>query len=341
MAEPAAIIEGRLAALETAVKEQEACLLVIQAQNSTIQDQQVALAALINELRQDVRGLAAVIPYSPANPQNPPIPQPDTLPTPPNPSPQPNREPKLQLPNRYDGEVGKCRGFLVQCMVAFRAQPTRYMTEDARVAFILSLLTGAALAWAEPLVRAEAPVMLNSSRLMDEMTLVFDHDITADEAGIRLTRLRQGARSVADFSIEFRSLAGETGWAEPPLITLFAAALSDPVKDELAAREKSDTLADLITKAIRIDNRIRERNREKHKPTPTVPRVAPLSSVPRSYESSRASPYKGGEPMEIGSSSLSEARRETRTREGLCYYCGQTGHLKRDCPKLAGKGQSR
>lgn len=56
---------------------------------------------------------------------------------------------------------------------------------------------------------------------MNEMTIVFDHDISGKEAATRLTRIRQGNQSVANFSITFRALAGETGWAQEPLITPF------------------------------------------------------------------------------------------------------------------------
>ena len=79
-------------------------------------------------------------------------------PSPPTPAPSPvpliTREPKLQLPLRYEGEAGKCRDFIAQCEIFFRAQPSRFSTEDSRVSFILSLLTGTALSWVGPLIRA-------------------------------------------------------------------------------------------------------------------------------------------------------------------------------------------
>ena len=63
--------------------------------------------------------------------------------------------------------------------------------------------------------------MRDIDRLMKEMVIVFDHDVSGQEAAMRLTRLRQGNETVAPFSITFRALAGETGWAEAPLQSIF------------------------------------------------------------------------------------------------------------------------
>lgn len=80
----------------------------------------------------------------------------------------------------------------------------------------------------------------------------------------RLFSLRQGSRSVADFAIDFRTLAAESGWNTEALITAFHHSLSAAMKDELASRDLGGDLKYLITMAIRIDNRMRERVRQHH-----------------------------------------------------------------------------
>ncbi|KAJ8353593.1 hypothetical protein SKAU_G00211600 [Synaphobranchus kaupii] len=57
---------------------------------------------------------------------------------------------------------------------------------------------------------ANAPVILDSIQLMNEMQLVFDHEVSGEEAARKLTSLRQGTDTVAAFAIAFRPLAGET-----------------------------------------------------------------------------------------------------------------------------------
>ena len=51
----------------------------------------------------------------------------------------------LTLPRPYEGDFELCCGFLSQCDLIFRYQPSRYSTGGAQVAFIMSLLTGQAL----------------------------------------------------------------------------------------------------------------------------------------------------------------------------------------------------
>lgn len=55
--------------------------------------------------------------------------------------------PRLALPEKYDGAPGRCRGFLLQCSIYIAQQPQAFTNEEAKVAFIVSLLSGKALEW--------------------------------------------------------------------------------------------------------------------------------------------------------------------------------------------------
>lgn len=56
--------------------------------------------------------------------------------------------PHLAFPGKFDGSPEKCKGFLLQCSMFVNQQPQLYPTEDSRVSFVCSLLTGRALDWA-------------------------------------------------------------------------------------------------------------------------------------------------------------------------------------------------
>lgn len=145
----------------------------------------------------------------------------------------------------------------------FKVQPSRFTNEDSRVAFIFSLLSGTALSWAGSLIRSKSRIVNTTESLMNESISVFDHNITGQNATTRLMNFKQGKRSVAEFSILFRSLASETGWDDIPLMTVFIHALSEPVRDALATLDPPSSLDALVKTAVRIDNRVREREREK------------------------------------------------------------------------------
>lgn len=175
--------------------------------------------------------------------------------------------------------------------------------------------------------------MNSATDLMKEMIMVFDQDVTGREAATRLTHIRQGNQSVAAFSITFRSLAGETGWPEAPLCTLFSNALIDPVKDALALMDYPDTLDALISAAIRVDKRIREREWEKQGTKTTRTTHIPHSQAVLVVGNP---PYSsiGEEPMQVDSSHLRQGREFLPLV--ICWHCRQKGHLRRNCPKRKG-----
>uniref|UniRef100_A0A8D3CDT3 DUF4939 domain-containing protein n=1 Tax=Scophthalmus maximus TaxID=52904 RepID=A0A8D3CDT3_SCOMX len=49
----------------------------------------------------------------------------------------------------FAGELNKCRGFLLQCGLVFQQKPQSFSTESAKVHYVLGLLRGRALVWAE------------------------------------------------------------------------------------------------------------------------------------------------------------------------------------------------
>lgn len=123
--------------------------------------------------------------------------------------------------------------------LAFSLQPSAFPTEQSRVAYIIALLKGWARSWATAEWEKQTPICFKVDRFVEEFRKVFDTDwvVSGHEEGQRLTTCHQGDRSVADYSIEFRTLARETGWEERSLAVLFAQGLSEEMKDELAAHE--------------------------------------------------------------------------------------------------------
>uniref|UniRef100_A0A3B3B5B8 DUF4939 domain-containing protein n=1 Tax=Oryzias melastigma TaxID=30732 RepID=A0A3B3B5B8_ORYME len=55
--------------------------------------------------------------------------------------------PRIALPDKFNGDPEQCVGFLMQCELFLRQQPSLYPTEEAKVSLVCSLLTGAACDW--------------------------------------------------------------------------------------------------------------------------------------------------------------------------------------------------
>ena len=139
-------------------------------------------------------------------------------------------EPRLPPPERYSGEPGTCRPFLTQCSLLFELQPSAYPSERARVAFIISQLTGRARDWGTAEWERQSLVCSSVKLFSDGLKRVFDHVTPGREAARGLLHLTQEGRSVADYSIEFRTIAAESKWNSDALFDAFYHGLSKPLR---------------------------------------------------------------------------------------------------------------
>lgn len=247
-----------------------------------------------------------------ATPEQPSV---STAPSPPpapvSPHHSPHKEPYVPSPEPYAGEIGGASGFVLRCSLVFDQQPLSYPTDRAKIAYTVNLLRGRAAQWATALWEQESPILSSFDNFTGELCRIFDHPRQGQEAAKRLLSLVQGSRSVADFSIDFRIAASESGWGELELKGVFLRGLSSELKDELASRDEPDSLESLISLAICIDNRLRERRQEKMQTSSTRDReLAPpvvLSaspgppSPPQAHATPNASPV---EPMQLGRARL-------------------------------------
>ncbi len=58
----------------------------------------------------------------------------------------------------YSGEAVECSGFLLQVALFIEMQPQKFPTEQTKVAFMISLLTGRALLWARAIWKAQSTI---------------------------------------------------------------------------------------------------------------------------------------------------------------------------------------
>ena len=250
----------------------------------------------------------------------------------------PSVEPVLSRPKIYDGDLTKCKGFIAQCELLFCHQSSRFTSDAARVALIVSLLGGRALDWAVAFLGKNTEFANNYSAFVSEFRLVFDHPSDGSDSASRLHSLSQGSRSVAEFAVEFRILAAGCNWGEEALMSAFRRGLSESIKD-LILRDRPNTLASLISLALQVDDRLRERRIERSQRNPPVPRV-PFNSRVQTSSRHDAPPQRSAspppnqndpEPMQLGRSRLTRAVREHRMLNKLCLYCGKSGHFVLSC----------
>uniref|UniRef100_A0A672F1J4 CCHC-type domain-containing protein n=1 Tax=Salarias fasciatus TaxID=181472 RepID=A0A672F1J4_SALFA len=256
----------------------------------------------------------------------------------------------LAHPEKFSGDSGDCRAFLTQCDLHFELQSAMFPSDRSKIAYLISHLTGRAAAWARAEWCHKSTVCTSLPAFIKAFSQMFQRVSTRREAGNALMNLCQGRRRVVDYAVELKILALKSGWNSEALIDKFQHGLSDAVKDRLFLLDIPDNLDDLIALAIKIDNRLLERERErvlnKTSSRPTEHRrchTAPTGSwcfPPRSFDADPDTPSSTPSEKlgEVGRARLSPEERERRFRQQRCLYCGQHGHLLASCPV---KGQTR
>ncbi|KAK4514147.1 putative secondary metabolism biosynthetic enzyme [Mucor velutinosus] len=113
-------------------------------------------------------------------------------------------------------------------------------------------------------------------------------------------------------------------WNDAVLMLQFKVNLSQAIQNELARRPTPASLESLIFEAIDIDNKLikgpRERRHINNNNTITRSPPSPMDIDPKPNQSSR----------------ISKEERDGCNQNRSCFYCGDSTHFKRDCPKING-----
>uniref|UniRef100_A0A3B4XZG7 Retrotransposon gag domain-containing protein n=1 Tax=Seriola lalandi dorsalis TaxID=1841481 RepID=A0A3B4XZG7_SERLL len=255
-------------------------------------------------------------------------------------------EPHIPPPAKYSGDPNTCRQFITQCQLTFNAQPLRYASEAAKVAYLVNLLEGPPLSFYNALFEQNSPLAMSAEAFAGELKRVYDHPMRGQPAGLQLSRIRQGRLSVREFVSRFQSAAVESGWNEAALITAFLNGLNRDVGREMALQREHTNLDEAINSAIKVSDQLSlwhvepaasstfcSEQRTFHGPSRDVP--SPREDhweIPRSSEP---------EPMQIDGIHLSPEEKSRRIRAQSSLYCGQAGHFTATCPIRLAKGPAR
>jgi len=245
---------------------------------------------------------------------------------------------KLASPERFSGEPGQCRAFLVDCSIHFEQLPQAFTTDRSKIAFMISHLAGRARAWATAEWARGSPLCFSFTDFRTALMRIFDPVSSDREKARELSRLTQGRDSVCDYAIRFRTLAVESGWDNTALYDIFLKGLATRIQELLLPVDLPADLDSLISLAIRTDNRVRELRQpqssgsttERYLRSPALGGQVPRYSPPEHCLPSSIAGEE--EPMQIGRMRLTPEERRRRQQEGSCFYCGKTNHLVAACP---------
>lgn len=265
----------------------------------------------------------------------------------------PPAEPKVALPERFNGNKKTIRTFLNQLDLLFMLNPSRYPNDGVKVATAGSLFSGAAASWFNPMLErtADFSELLNDwTSFKQRLREAFGGIDPAVQAESELQMLRQGNNPVHDYTARFLQIAADLNWNEAALIFHYRQGLSEEIKDELSHHDRPASLDQLTALASRIDSRLTERRLERagSRTNHTVrPRMNFNTQPPNTPAPKMEFPPTEPTAMDVDAvrrAPLTQAEKDRRFHQDLCLYCGHDDHFVSKCPfipKNSSKGPRR
>ncbi len=195
-------------------------------------------------------------------------------------------------------------------------QPQQFVSERSKVAFLISLLSGRALLWAQAIWNSQSSLINSFNAFSAPFRQVFGLSTGSLSIADQLIRLRQGTSSVSMYTQQFRTLAASCGWNETALLTAYRQGLDPQIRTQMAIYDDNVGLESFMQEAVKISQRLSACLPDENAHSQASPTACP--PVP--------------EPMQLDSHRLTRTERARRLATGLCLYCGTSGHFIQKCP---------
>ncbi len=130
--------------------------------------------------------------------------------------------------------------------------------------------------------------------------------------------------SIHDYALKFRTLAAASGRDESPLLTTYRQGLEPRLRLHLAAYDDTIGLERFIQLSIRVANGMHSCMEDQQVLTNPIPFLRRPENI--------SPPEPVLEPMQVDNTRLSLTERQRRLSQGLCLYCGASGHAIANFP---------
>jgi hypothetical protein len=242
-------------------------------------------------------------------------------------------------PDTFDGTRDHLRPFITKLSLKIAGNTTRFPDLQHQLRYAFSFLRGPAYNTMEPHLRNNEVNFTSLNEFFEVLRIAFGDPDEVKTAVRKLEALRQNNREFSQYYAEFQRLITILQYDDQAKCHALERGLNREIKDALVHQDNppNETFTQFVARLNRLDNRIRARKNEQNTGRPTnTPRApaVPTSSIPRPVEQGTTDVGTHPGPMNLSANRghISTAERARRIAQGLCNYCGGTGHFAAQCP---------
>ena len=232
---------------------------------------------------------------------------------------------------KFDGKADKLSSFLLTIEDVINSRRHQYDSDYERVRLVARNLIGKAASWYSCMVERSDESLLDFQQFKTKLKINFGNAVGKYTAMNIINEMMQGDKRAREHSDNFRNYAYLTGFNEEALVFHYIKSLRNDLQIHvLASRPRPITLEDAILLAVPIDESMR---------------LQPKGGNQRPFAKKPSAPYQNQPPprstpgsqdqmvhMELDHIKLNPEERQKRLIEGLCFYCGHSGHQAKSCP---------